>query len=93
MGRGGAAGKALRDYVSYLGDPDVDFTQLAAAYKIGGEIVHNTDQLRPAIQRGIQTLRDGRPYLLDVRVQTIGIGSQLSWYPDFSLAEQRELKV
>ena len=93
MGRGGAAGKALRDYVSYLGDPDVDFTQLAAAYKIGGEIVHNTDQLRPAIQRGIQTLRDGRPYLLDVRVQTIGIGSQLSWYPDFSLAEQRKLKV
>ncbi|MCZ6492200.1 MAG: thiamine pyrophosphate-binding protein [Acidobacteria bacterium] len=93
MGRRGAAGKALRDYISYLGDPEVDFTELAAAYKIGGEIVHNTDQLRPAIQRGIQTLRDGRPYLLDVRVQTIGIGAELSWYPDFSLAETREQKV
>ncbi len=93
MGRGGAAGKAQRDYISYLGDPEVDFTQLAAAYKIGGEIVHNTDQLRPAIQRGIRALRDGRPYLLDVRVQTIGVGAELSWYPDFSLAETREQKV
>ena len=93
MGRRGAAGKALRDYISYLGDPEVDFTELAAAYKIGGEIVHNTDQLRPAIQRGIKTLRDGRPYLLDVRVQTIGIGAELSWYPNFSLAETREQKV
>ena len=93
MGRRGAAGKALRDYVSYLGDPEVDFTQLAAAYQIKGEIVINTGQLRPAIQRGIRALRDGRPYLLDVRVQTIGIGAELSWYPDFSLAENREQKV
>ena len=93
MGRRGPAGRASRDYISYLGDPDVDFTKLAAAYGIGGQVVDNSDQLRPAIQQAIRTMRDGRPYLLDVRVQTLGVGAEVSWYPQFSLAEQRERKV
>ncbi|MCH8266729.1 MAG: thiamine pyrophosphate-binding protein [Acidobacteria bacterium] len=90
MGRRGASGKAHRDYISYLGDPDVDFTKLAAAYNIPGEVVYNTAQLRPAIQRGLRVIRDGRPFLLDVRTKTTGIGAKVSWYPDFSLAEQRK---
>ena len=93
MGREGPAGQANRDYLSYLGDPDVDFTKLAAAYNIGGEIVSNSEQLRPAIQRAIRTLRDGRPYLLDVRLQTFGVGAEVSWYPKFSVAEQRKRRA
>lgn len=86
----GPAGLANRDYVSYLGDPDVDFTKLAAAYNINGAIVENTDQLRPAIQRAIRTLRDGRPFMLDVRIERFGAGKDASWYPKYSLAAQRE---
>ena len=93
MRRGGASGQAHRDYIGYLGDPDVDFTKLAAAYHMGGEIVSHSEQLRPAIQRAIRTLRDGRPFLLDVRTQTFGAGAEVSWYPKFSLAEQRERSV
>ena len=93
MGRKGAAGQANRDYISHLGDPNVDFTKLAAAHGIGGEIVYNTDQLRPAIQRGVRTLRDGRPFMLDVRIQRVGIGADLSWYQKFSLAAKRERRV
>ena len=90
MGRdGGESGKAGRDYIWYLGDPDVDFTKLAAAYNIDGAIVENTDDLRPAIQRGIKTMRDGRPFMLDVRMLTTGAGAKLTWYPKFSLAEAR----
>jgi len=91
--RQGRAGQANRDYVSYLGDPDVDFTKLAAAYDIPGAIVSNSDELRPAIAQGLRTLREGRPFMLDVRTRTLGAGAELSWYPDFSLAENRDRNV
>ena len=87
------AGKAGRDYINYLGNPDIDFTKLAAAYNIGGEVVRNTDQLRPAIQKALRALRDGRPYLLDVHILRTGTGAEVSWYPKFSLAESRERNV
>lgn len=90
MGAGGQSGKAGRDYIGYLGDPDVDFTKLAAAYNIDGAVVEHTDELRPAIQRAIKTMRNGRPFMLDVRVQNTGVGADLTWYPRFSLAKERE---
>jgi len=92
-GQPGPAGLANRDYVSHLGDPDVDFTKLAAAYNINGAIVRNTDELRPAIERAIRTLRDGRPYLLDVRIERFGVGKDATWYPKFSLAQSRDRRA
>jgi benzoylformate decarboxylase len=89
MGRDGASGKAGRDYISYLGDPDVDFTKLAAAYNIDGAVVKNTDELRPAIERGIKVMRGGRPFMLDVRLLNTGAGAEVTWYPKFSLAKAR----
>jgi benzoylformate decarboxylase len=93
MGAGGAAGRAGRDYVSYLGNPDVDFTKLAAAHNIPGVQVRSTDELRPAIERGIRTLRDGRPFMLDVVTKRIGVGAEVSWYPQYSVADLRDRKV
>ena len=89
IGRDGRASKARRDYICNLGDPDVDFTKLAAAYNIPGAVVENTDQLAPAIKRGLRTLKDGRPFMLDVRTRTFGAGADIDWYPDYSVAEQR----
>jgi thiamine pyrophosphate-dependent acetolactate synthase large subunit-like protein len=93
MGALGPAGRNNRDYISYLGDPDVKFVKLAEAHGVKGELVEHSDQLRPAIQRAIKTLRDGRPYLLDVREATFGIGADVTWYQKFSLAETRERNV
>jgi thiamine pyrophosphate-dependent acetolactate synthase large subunit-like protein len=93
MNRGGRAGQANRDYISYLGDPDVDFTKLASAYNIPGAVVRNSGELRPAIQRGLNTLKEGRPFMLDVRTRTLGVGAEVAWYPDYSLADQRQRKV
>lgn len=89
MGAGGASGKAGRDYISYLGSPDVDFTKLAAAYNIDGAVVKNTDELGPAIARAVKTIRGGRPFMLDVHLQNTGVGAELTWYPRFSLAAER----
>ncbi len=91
--RNGRAGRANRDYVSYLGDPDVDFTKLASAYNIPGAVVSNSDELEPAIAQGLRTLRDGRPFMLDVRTRTLGAGAELSWYPDYSVADSRTRNV
>ena len=92
MGRG-AAGMADRDYVSYLGDPDVDFAKMASVYNIPGEVVTNSDQVRPAIQRGFRTLIEGRPYMIDARTRSWGTGADLTQYQKFSVAEQRSRKV
>jgi thiamine pyrophosphate-dependent acetolactate synthase large subunit-like protein len=95
--RGGQAtdaGQAERDYVSYLGDPDVDFTALASAYNIPGAVVNNSDELSGAISRGLRTLAEGRPFMLDIRTRRLGIGAELSWYPgNFSVADLREREV
>jgi thiamine pyrophosphate-dependent acetolactate synthase large subunit-like protein len=91
--RRGRASQANRDYVSYLGDPDVDFTKLAAAYGIPGAVVEDSEALAPAIREGLETLREGRPFMLDVRTSTFGAGADFSWYPDFSLASQRNRKA
>jgi len=93
IGRNGRAAQAGRDYVCKLGDPDIDFTKLAAAYNIPGAVVENTDQLEPAIKRGLRTLKDGRPFMLDVRTRTLGAGADITWYPDYSVADQRKRKV
>jgi thiamine pyrophosphate-dependent acetolactate synthase large subunit-like protein len=86
----GGSAKAGRDYISFLGDPDVDFTKLAAAYNIDGAVVKGSDDLRPALERAVKTMRDGRPFMLDARTQTTGAGAEVTWYPKFSLAKSRE---
>jgi benzoylformate decarboxylase len=94
MGEYGPAGKAGRDYVSYLGSPDVDFTRLAAAYNIPGAVVKNTDELKGAIQKGLRTLADGRPFLLDVHTRRLGIGAEVTQaYQNYSVADERTRKV
>ncbi len=93
MGHNGPAGQANRDYISYLGNPVVDFTKLAAAYNILGAVVTNTDQLKEAIRTGLRTLAEGRPFMLDVHTRRIGIGAEVTNYQKFSLAEKRERKV
>ena len=70
----GAQATMKKDLVTYLGDPDVDFTYFAKAHGIGGEVVNDPADLKDAIKRAIQTTRDGKPYLLDVSTERWGAG-------------------
>lgn len=89
LSAGGGSAKAARDYISFLGNPDVDFTKLAAAYDIDGAVVKSSDELRPALERAVKTMKGGRPFMLDARIQTTGLGAELTWYPKFSLGKGR----
>jgi len=72
----------------YLGDPDIDFVQLAASQGVGGERVERGSQLEAALKRGIAASRDGKPYLVEVVVACYGGGSDSTWHETFSLAER-----
>ena len=81
-----------KDLTSYLGDPDVDFAKIAEAYSIKGEKVHDPQDLGPALQRAVKTMKGGRPYLLDLEVARDGIFAESTWHSEFSVAELRTQK-
>jgi thiamine pyrophosphate-dependent acetolactate synthase large subunit-like protein len=87
--RGGAQAKMKKDIQTYLGDPDVDYAMLAKAYGVDGEKVQDPSDLQAAIKRAIQTTKDGRPYLLDVSHERWGLGGELTWHPEISIANMR----
>jgi len=91
--RGGRAQQQGKDMICYLGSPDVEYSDIARAYGIKGERVNAPDDFPAAMQRAIATTREGRPYLLDVRVARTGLGADSTWYPRYSVAASRTRKV
>ena len=85
--------QAGREMTCYLGDPDVDFAKIAAAFGIAGEVVTAADQVAPALQRALTHTRDGRPYLIDAVIARTGVAAESTWYPRYSVAAARTAKV
>ena len=67
----------------------MDFSKIAAAYNIQGEKIYDPDDLGPELQRAVKTMREGRPYLLDLEVERDGIFSENTWRSPFSIAQLR----
>ena len=92
--RGGRQSEVGKDMLSYLGDPNVDFVRIAEAFGIRGEQVQSREQVREAMSRAIRTTREGRPYLIDARVENSGSGAeQAGSYPAYSVAAARTRPV
>lgn len=91
--RGGLQAQAKKDMTCYIGDPPIQYTKFAEAYGVGAEKVEDPNDLAAALQRAINSTRDGEPYLLDVVIGRQGMGADSTWYPAFSLAGERKLKV
>jgi thiamine pyrophosphate-dependent acetolactate synthase large subunit-like protein len=81
------------DMGSYLGSPDVSFETAAKAFDVNGATVTQPGQLAAALGRGIKELKDGRPFVLDVVSERIGLLADSTWYPKYSIAEQRTKQV
>ena len=88
---GGRQAETKKDMLSYLGDPNVDFVNIANAYNIKGEQVQNREQVKAAMARAIKATRDGRPYLIDALVER-GESGAAGWYPAYSLAKSPFLR-
>jgi benzoylformate decarboxylase len=89
----GRQAQTRKDMTCYLGDPDVDFARVAAGFGVKGEVVESVDQVRAAIQRAIDSTRNGKPYLIDALVGRTGLGAASTWYPKYSVAAARSKKV
>lgn len=77
----------------FLGDPDIDFVELAHSQGVDGERVTRPEDIRLALERGLTATREGYPYVIDVIVARTGAGADSTWYQDFNLAERRTRKV
>ena len=46
-----------------------------------------------ALKKGVRELRDGRPFVLDVVAERVGLLADSTWYPKYSIAEKRTKRV
>jgi thiamine pyrophosphate-dependent acetolactate synthase large subunit-like protein len=91
--RGGAQAEMKKDLLTYLGDPDMDFALYAQAHGVNAETVVSPADIRPAIKRGIKSMKEGKPYLLNVQAERWGGVGDETWHPEISIAGMRNKKV
>ena len=82
---GGEMAKQKKYPEVYLGDPEIDFVMLAKSQGIQGARVDGPTDLEAALRRGVDAITAGEPYLLDVRVATVGTGADSTWHQRFKL--------
>jgi benzoylformate decarboxylase len=70
-----------------LGHPDIDYVAIAKGYGIEAEAVSNPADLAAALRRAKQAINDGRPYLLDVKIETRFGSFDSEWFDHFSIAK------
>jgi benzoylformate decarboxylase len=75
-----------------LGHPDISYVKMAETYGMEGERVENPGDIAAALRRCQTAMREGRAYLVDVKLQTWGAGSDSSWYDFFSIARNEPRK-
>jgi benzoylformate decarboxylase len=83
----------FKDMANYLGDPDIDFVGIAKSFGIKGEVITSPNDIKPAMERAVQTTKDGRPYLIDAVLAQRGLGAGLNWHPEISIAAGRKRRV
>ncbi len=84
---GGEMAKQKKYPEVFLGEPEIDFVMLAKAQGIEGSQVREPGELEAALRRGVDATRAGEPYVLDIRVATVGSGADSIWHKRFKLRQ------
>jgi thiamine pyrophosphate-dependent acetolactate synthase large subunit-like protein len=74
-----------------LGNPDINYVSLADGYGIEAERVTDPGKLAATLKRAKRAIQEGRPYLVDVKLETMfpGAESASKWYDSWSIAQQK----
>jgi benzoylformate decarboxylase len=72
----------------YLGDPDINFVQLAESQGVKGEKANNQTEFEAALKRGIQATKNGNPYVVEAMITRIGGGAESTWHEGFKLTQR-----
>jgi len=83
---GGRAAETGKYIGSYLGSPKIDNVKIAQGYGVDGARVQKPEELEQAIDRCLETVSSGRPYVLDVTIQPRFSGAGSTWHASFSIA-------
>jgi thiamine pyrophosphate-dependent acetolactate synthase large subunit-like protein len=84
---------AWKDMACYIGDPVVDFVSLAKSFDIDGEKIEQPGDVKAAFERAAAVNAEGRPYLINAMIARKGLGAELAWHPEISIAEKRTKKI
>lgn len=90
---GGRQFETGRDMVCYLGDPDIDYTKIAAGYGVEAAVVTDAPGFKTTLQTALHVNAQGRPFLIDLHAPRHGSGASSTWHPDFSIAGIRKREV
>jgi benzoylformate decarboxylase len=86
---GGRAAETGKYIGCNLESPEIDNVALAKGYGVEGERVAEPGELGSALDRCLRAMGDGRPYVLDVRVERRFGGAESTWYDFFSVAKRQ----
>lgn len=70
-----------------LGQPQIDYVAIAGGYGIDAEKVTDPADLAGALMRAKEVICGGRPFLIDVSIETRFGEFDESWYDHFSIAD------
>lgn len=82
-----------KDLSCYLGNPVVDFVGLAKSFDVQAARATTPEELQKVLQTAKAVTREGRPYLIDALTMQLGVGANVNWHPDISIAAERTRKV
>jgi benzoylformate decarboxylase len=68
-------GSSSLQAITGLGEPRLDFAQLAAGMGVQGWVVHRAAELMPALQAALDTCARGTPALVDVHLPAVPVAS------------------
>ncbi|MEC9375041.1 MAG: thiamine pyrophosphate-binding protein [Pseudomonadota bacterium] len=84
---------AWKDMSCYLGNPDINFVDIAKGFGITGSKLEKPSDIKKVIKRATAATREGRPYFIDASIARRGAGAESTFYPDISIARNRSIKV
>ena len=83
--RAAATGKYIGASIE---SPTIDHVAICKAYGVEAEQVNQPDDLAAALARCTRANRDGRPYVVDVKIARRFGGAESTWHDAFSVAER-----
>jgi thiamine pyrophosphate-dependent acetolactate synthase large subunit-like protein len=73
-----------------LRHPEIDYVSLGLGYGVKGETVTEPARLADVLRRAKASIAEGRPYLVDVAIETRFGSFDAQWYDHFSIAGLRD---
>lgn len=84
---------AWKDMSCYLGNPDINFVDIAKGMGIAGARIEKPGDIKKVMRRATDATREGRPFMIDASIARRGPAAESTWHPDISIARNRTRKV